>query len=43
MKNIEQTINGIIISIDYKVELIGLLITLSDEYKNYYARRYYNG
>lgn len=35
MGNVEKSINGITISIDYKVELIGLLITLSDEFEKF--------
>ena len=35
MENVYKEINGVTISIDYKVELIGLLITLSDEKDNF--------
>lgn len=42
MQNVEKIINGVTISIDYKVELIGLLITLSDENKKYSSLFYFN-
>ena len=42
MNNIEKTINEITISIDYKVELIGLLITLSDEKEHYKTKFNFN-
>lgn len=35
MENISVTINDIVIQVDYKVELFGVLITLSDEYKSF--------
>ena len=31
MENINRKVNQIIVEVNYKVELIGLLITLSDE------------
>lgn len=35
MENIKKLINGITIEVDYKLELIGLLLTLSDESVSY--------
>lgn len=42
MNNYEQTINGITISINYKVELLGLLITLSNEKELYPSKFNFN-
>lgn len=42
MNNFEKSINDITISIDYKVELIGLLITLSNEKELYPSKFNFN-
>ena len=42
VQNIEKTINEIIITVDYKVELLGLLITLSDEKELYPSKFNFN-